>query len=314
MAGNSFGSFVASLYPATADREATRVRYPYWQVALWLPAAVFTLDGRVAQRLTRHRCGRLRGFARNRNAGCKKGQRYQGHSSLAEGSELQQSEENSDSGALPNEGMSLRGPAWHFPLPQRGSLTFFLSRGKSFTAEPDQMTARGFPGSMWSIDGKRRARIVNFCLQCSSSLVHYLMVIKQARPKRAFGFRLSPHSGIPVYRQLMDQVQAALATGSLRVGDQLPTVRSVAVDLTINPNTVLRAYREMEIRGLLETQQGSGTFIAQQEMKHSREGHERQLITLTEEFVSRAGYAGFTIDQLIHSLQTLLQHKEPKRR
>ncbi len=132
--------------------------------------------------------------------------------------------------------------------------------------------------------------------------------------KRAFSFRLSPHSGIPVYRQLMDQVQAALATGSLCVGDQLPTVRSVAVALTINPNTVLRAYREMEIRGLLETQQGSGTFIAQQEKKHSREDHERQLITLTEEFVSRAGHAGFTIEQLVHSLQTLLQQKEVKRR
>jgi len=117
-----------------------------------------------------------------------------------------------------------------------------------------------------------------------------------------------------VYRQLMDQVQAALATGSLCIGDQLPTVRSVAVDLTINPNTVLRAYKEMEIRGLLETQQGSGTFIAQQEIKHSQEEHERQLIMLTEEFVSRAGQAGLTTEQLIHSLQTLLQPKEPKRR
>lgn len=112
----------------------------------------------------------------------------------------------------------------------------------------------------------------------------------------------------------MDQVQAALATGSLSVGDQLPTVRSVAVDLTINPNTVLRAYREMEIRGLLETQQGSGTFIAQGEIKHARKHHERQLITLTEEFVSRAGLAGFTIEQLIDSLQAQSQHKAPKRR
>ena len=86
-------------------------------------------------------------------------------------------------------------------------------------------------------------------------------------PKRSFTFRLNPHTGVPVYRQLIDQVQAATATGSLRVGDQLPTVRQVAVDLTINPNTVLRAYREMEIRGFLETQQGSGTFIAHQEPK-----------------------------------------------
>ena len=140
------------------------------------------------------------------------------------------------------------------------------------------------------------------------------MVVDQVKPKRGFTFRLSPHSGIPVYRQLMDQVQAALATGFLRAGDQLPTVRSVAVDLTINPNTVLRAYKEMEIRGLLDTQQGSGTFIAQQEFKHSQADHERQLITLTEEFVSRAGHAGFSVEQLILALQTLLQHKAPKRR
>ena len=139
-------------------------------------------------------------------------------------------------------------------------------------------------------------------------------MVTAPRPKPAFTFRLSPHSGIPVYRQLMDQVQAALATGSLCVGDQLPTVRSVAVELTVNPNTVLRAYREMEIRGLLETQQGSGTFIAQQDLRHSRKDHERQLITLTEEFVSRGGQAGFSIEELIRSLQTFSQHKEPKRR
>ena len=139
-------------------------------------------------------------------------------------------------------------------------------------------------------------------------------MVTAPRPKPAFTFRLSPHSGIPVYRQLMDQVQAALATGSLCVGDQLPTVRSVAVELTVNPNTVLRAYREMEIRGLLETQQGSGTFIAHQDLRHPRKDHERQLITLTEEFVSRGGQAGFSIEQLIRSLQTFSQHKEPKRR
>ena len=56
-----------------------------------------------------------------------------------------------------------------------------------------------------------------------------------------FAFRLDAHSGVPVYRQLIDQVQAAVATGTLRTGDQLPTVRRVAVDLSINPNTVCAA-------------------------------------------------------------------------
>src|SRR6202789_3573262 len=84
----------------------------------------------------------------------------------------------------------------------------------------------------------------------------------------AFAFRLDPHSGVPVYRQLIDQVQAAIATGTLRPGDQLPTVRRVAVDLAINPNTVSRAYREMELRGILDTQQGTGTFVAGNQVKH----------------------------------------------
>ena len=82
---------------------------------------------------------------------------------------------------------------------------------------------------------------------------------------KPFTFSLDPHSGVPVYRQLIDQVQAGVAAGLLKPAQQLPTVRQVAVDLTINPNTVQRAYREMEIRGILETQQGTGTFISNQE-------------------------------------------------
>src|SRR6266700_6786027 len=82
-----------------------------------------------------------------------------------------------------------------------------------------------------------------------------------------FGFRLDPHSGVPVYRQIIDQVLAGMAAGALAGGDQLPTVRQVAVDLAINPNTVVRAYRELEIRGVIETQQGMGTFVSQQKVK-----------------------------------------------
>src|ERR1700730_8949280 len=82
-----------------------------------------------------------------------------------------------------------------------------------------------------------------------------------------FRFRLDLHSGVPVYRQIIDQVRGGIASGSLAVGDQLPTVRQLAVDLAINPNTVARAYRELELGGLLETHQGTGTFISAQRMK-----------------------------------------------
>ena len=130
----------------------------------------------------------------------------------------------------------------------------------------------------------------------------------------AFAFRLDTHSGVPVYRQLIDQVQAAVAAGVLAAGDQLPTVRQVAVDLVINPNTVLRAYREMEIRGTLDTQQGSGTFIADRKIEYSKGERERQLGQLVGEFVSRAGSAGFTVEQLVKALQDLISEVEPKRR
>lgn len=120
-----------------------------------------------------------------------------------------------------------------------------------------------------------------------------------------FAFRLNDHSGVPVYRQLIDQVLSAVAVGTLRVGDQLPTVRQVAVDLAINPNTVMRSYREMEIRGILDTQQGAGTFIAEQGSAAPQQERERQLMQLAGELVSRAGSLGFTLEELIRTLRDL---------
>jgi GntR family transcriptional regulator len=128
-----------------------------------------------------------------------------------------------------------------------------------------------------------------------------------------FAFRLDAHSGVPVYRQLIDQVQAAMATGALSPGDQLPTVRHVAVELAINPNTVLRAYREMEIRGILDTQQGTGTFIADKQVEPPPEERERQLAQLAGEFVSRAGAAGLTVGELIEALRQLSNEGQPRR-
>src|SRR5260370_3501610 len=79
-------------------------------------------------------------------------------------------------------------------------------------------------------------------------------------------FRLDPGGGVIVYRQVIDQVIAGIASGSLACGDQLPTGRQLPVDLSINPNTVIRAYRELEIRGLLETQHRTPTFMRPQKI------------------------------------------------
>jgi GntR family transcriptional regulator len=121
--------------------------------------------------------------------------------------------------------------------------------------------------------------------------------------KRGFAFELDLRSGVPVYRQLIDQVLGAIAAGALAGGDQIPTVRQVAVDLSINPNTVVRAYRELEIRGTLETQQGTGTFVSHQKVKRDDVERRRQIAQLVSDFVARAGAAGFTIDELLEQLE-----------
>jgi DNA-binding transcriptional regulator YhcF (GntR family) len=132
--------------------------------------------------------------------------------------------------------------------------------------------------------------------------------------RRIFEFRLDVHSGVPVYRQLIDQVTGGIAAGSLEAGDQLPTVRQVAVDLSINPNTVVRAYRELEIRGVLETQQGTGTFISRKKVRRDEVERQRQLGQLVTDFVARAGAAGFTVEELVEQLRDQLNETEKKRR
>jgi GntR family transcriptional regulator len=127
----------------------------------------------------------------------------------------------------------------------------------------------------------------------------------------SFRFQLDLHSGMPVYRQIIDQVRGGIASGLLAAGDQLPTVRQLAVDLAINPNTVVRAYRELEFGGLIETHQGTGTFISAQKMKRADAERERQLTQIVADCVSRAGAAGFTVDELIDELRGLAS--EPAR-
>jgi len=140
------------------------------------------------------------------------------------------------------------------------------------------------------------------------------MPVGPARVRRPFGFRLDPQSGVPVYRQIIDQVLAGLAAGALCGGEQLPTVRQLAVDLAINPNTVVRAYRELEIRGVIETQQGTGTFISHKKIEPDRVERQRRLDQLVGEFAARAGAAGFTVAEISARLREFLpDSSEPQK-
>ncbi len=124
-----------------------------------------------------------------------------------------------------------------------------------------------------------------------------------------FRFELDLGSGVPAYRQIIDQVMLGISTGSLTAGAQLPTVRQVAVDLSINPNTVVRAYRELEIRGVLTTQQGIGTFVSNKQVPRDEALRQKRLSQLAGDFVARASRDGFSLSELIEHLQELGSEK-----
>jgi GntR family transcriptional regulator len=109
-------------------------------------------------------------------------------------------------------------------------------------------------------------------------------------------FRLNQSSGIPLYLQLMEQVKHAVETGALREGDQLPTIRKLAEDLVMNPNTVARAYRELEHEGVLEVKHGSGAFIKESAAGRSRLIHKAQ--SVMQSTIGKLSLLGLTDDEL----------------
>ena len=119
----------------------------------------------------------------------------------------------------------------------------------------------------------------------------------------ALTFHIDVKSGVPFYRQIIDQVKAAIATETIAAGDRLPTVRQLAVDLYINPNTVSRAYTELELTGLVETQMGSGTFVGSRPVERDDVERRRLLDQICQEFLSRASTHGFTLDDVLQNLE-----------
>ena len=118
-------------------------------------------------------------------------------------------------------------------------------------------------------------------------------------------FALDPAGGVPYYRQIILQVEMAIADGRLRPGSRLPTVRGLAVNLEINPNTVARAYQELEQRGIVTTQQGTGTFISDREVDVTSAERDQTLRRLVQSLVIHAAGYGFTIDDVIEHLETI---------
>ena len=131
-------------------------------------------------------------------------------------------------------------------------------------------------------------------------------------PEENLGFALNPKSGVPLYKQIILQVEMAIAGSRLSTGDQLPTVRGLAVSLQVNPNTVARAYNELEIRGIVTTQQGTGTFISNKKIELSEVEREKVLAEITRPFVIQVASYGFSLGDIIHYLEELEWESRPR--
>jgi GntR family transcriptional regulator len=116
-------------------------------------------------------------------------------------------------------------------------------------------------------------------------------------------FKLDHKSGIPLYRQIIDQIRYGIASGRWRSGEQLPTVRALAVQLKVNLNTVSKAYKELEILKILETQQGTGTFIGDVTIEIDSKERKNKLESICTEFLNIASSYGFSIDEVISVLK-----------
>jgi len=102
---------------------------------------------------------------------------------------------------------------------------------------------------------------------------------------KAVRFSLDQSDDVPIYRQIIKQIEYAILSGRLKSGDKLPTIRSLAVELKTNPNTIAKAYGELEIRGILATQVGSGTYISDKKPEPEREGPDHKIKELVGRFI-----------------------------
>ena len=123
---------------------------------------------------------------------------------------------------------------------------------------------------------------------------------------------IDPHDATPIYAQLERGLRAAMATSRLRPGDQLPTVRQLAVTLRINANTVARVYAELERTGVIETKRGVGSFVSASPTEaHPPRERDRRLRAFVTRVLAEADAAGFGLDDVVAAMQA--QRRDPGR-
>jgi GntR family transcriptional regulator len=115
---------------------------------------------------------------------------------------------------------------------------------------------------------------------------------------------ITPGDGTPIYRQIMNQVKYLVSSGRLKPGDELPPIRTLAQQLVINPNTVARAYRELESLGLLNSRQGSGTRVAEGGSPLAQKEKERILADRVDALLAEAAHLGFGLEDVLKRVRT----------
>jgi GntR family transcriptional regulator len=115
-------------------------------------------------------------------------------------------------------------------------------------------------------------------------------------------FQCDPTSRVPIYRQLIDQVRQSVARGRLRPGTRLPSVRQLSRELVVNPNTVARAYTELERDGVLNTRQGLGVFIAEPQADLSAAARRERFAEALDRFLTEAVHLGFSAEDVVAAI------------
>src|SRR5438046_3087636 len=123
----------------------------------------------------------------------------------------------------------------------------------------------------------------------------------------AFDLSITTGNTVPIYRQIVDQICRAVATGQLAPGEQMPSVRALAEQLVINLNTVARTYADLIREGVLEAQKGKGVFVARRRTVYTKTELLRRLDASLQAFVNEGIYLGFTAEELRQALQSKLR-------
>jgi GntR family transcriptional regulator len=125
--------------------------------------------------------------------------------------------------------------------------------------------------------------------------------MSSTKTENTIPFSLDPSNGAPIYRQLITQIENGILSGRMKPGDKLPTIRALAVALKVNPNTIAKVYGELEIRGILNTQVGSGTYISNKKLAPEDvvDPRKQKVLEVTERFMRELHELGVDKEELL---------------